>query len=126
MKRYPNDVTLEAKPSFLIFQGGSASLLIVGIIVSMVVLKVLTWRGVEFLHAAVFSLIPPALVTAYVWALVKDKAPSHASDLFSQACFGVRVTLYAWGLLERPPEFGGAEKPLLHPSELSARGEESA
>jgi hypothetical protein len=124
MKRYPNDVSLEARPSFWIFQGSSASAFIVGVILALVLFKGMTWSGFDFLSSLTVALMPVVGVTVYVWAFVKDKAPSYGADLIDQAWFGVRVALYRAGLLSRPPTVREPSAKAMPPSQWACAADQ--
>jgi hypothetical protein len=121
MRRIPNDVSRDAKPSLWVYQGRWALGLIVGTVAGIFIFRKLAAWDVELIPNLVASIMPLALYTLYVVACVNGRAPSYAFDLWLWARHRVRIGLFNLGLVDRVPELIlGQSKAPAHPSRFSS------
>ncbi len=122
LELHPNDNAREARPGLWIFQGRSVVLLVVGVGAFVAVFRMLDFVGVDWPLNVVVSLLPLALMTAYVWGFVNGKAPSYAQDLLVLNLFRFRQWMYLRGVLNRPPQFWVMDRKPAHPNQFKKQG----
>jgi hypothetical protein len=100
--------------------------LVVGVGVAVLLFQVLSAAGLEFVPAALISLLPLAGLTVFIHFLVNAKPHSFAFDLLIGALWRLKVNLYLSGFLDRPPQFWVKEPCPPHPVRFNSKGNEVA
>ena len=103
LELHANDNAREGKPAIWLFQGKSVALLIAGVVMGISLFRILDTLSIDWWVALPLSLVPLALLGAFVHCLVNGKPPSFAADLFVWFAWRFRARLYLIGLLDRPP-----------------------
>ena len=124
MRRIPNDVSREAKPSLWVYQGRWALGLILGTVAGIFIFRKLAAWDVELIPNLVASVMPLALYTLFVVAFINGRAPSYAFDLWLRLRHQARTALFHLGLVDCVPELIlSRSKDPAHPSQFSSEKE---
>src|ERR1700692_2990813 len=105
LEMHANDNAREGRPGVWIFQGRSVVLLVIGAALFVGLFRILDFAGADLPLNFALSLLPPSLMTVYLWWFVKDKPVSYAQDFLTWHLFRFRQALYMSGALDRPPSF---------------------
>jgi hypothetical protein len=109
----------EARPSFGIFRGRYAVLVVAGALCFLMLFKILSSWGVDFGPTIVLSLLPMGLFTLWVATCVNGKAPSHTFDLMLLGRFVFRCWMFRHGIIQRAPALNIRVPAPPHPSEFN-------
>jgi hypothetical protein len=123
MEFHANDVSRDAVPSVLGFEGKWGGLLVGGAAVSIFGTVGLCAIGVDLIPAIGISLLPLGAAALFVATMVNGKPPSYALDLILWVVFQFRTWLYRIGGLDTPPQLWVPQKHVPHPMTFGNREE---
>ena len=118
-----NDCARESRPGVWIFQGRYAVLLVIGASAFLMLFKIVSNAGFDFLSTVAISLVPLALMSLWVAFFVNGKPVSYTYDLLLLGRFRFRAWLYRQGIIHRAPGFALLSPAPPHPDEFNSEQE---